>query len=99
MRRIPEIGTLYRYKPTGETFRFEGDPDDLFLRNQVRVRREDFSESRDVDAFRFERDYEPLTILGLPVVTDPTMAANCVSIWSDEGVATLMLENPTGGED
>lgn len=90
MRRIPEIGTLYRYKPTGETFRFEGDPDDLFLRNQVRVRREDFSESRDVDAFRFERDYEPLTILGLPVVTDPTLPADVIESRSGSNSARLV---------
>lgn len=66
---MPEIGTLYRYKPTGEVFRYEGYPGDLFLRNQVRVRREDFSESRDVGWWHFERDYEPLTLMGLPVVT------------------------------
>lgn len=61
----PEIGQLYRYKPTGEVFRYEGEPGDLYLRNQVRLRREDYSESRDVDPWHFERDYEPLTHLWL----------------------------------
>lgn len=74
---MPEIGTLYRYKPTGEIFRYEGDVADyLFARNQIRVRREDYSESRDVANELFYRDYEPLTICGFPVVTDPTAAVS-----------------------
>lgn len=73
---MPEIGQLYQYKPTGEIFRYEGEPDDLFLRDQVRLRREDYSESRDVSSRRFALDYEPLTIFGLPIVTDPTMGVN-----------------------
>lgn len=69
MRRIPEIGTLYRYKPTGVVFVFDGEPGDLFARNMVRLHRPDFTECREVSNYHFERDYEPLTILGLPVPT------------------------------
>lgn len=86
---MPELGTLYIYKPTGEVFRYEGEPGDLFLRDQVRLRGESFNESRDVPSERFRRDYEPLTILDMPVVTDLTMDARCVSLWSAHGGLTL----------
>lgn len=66
-----EIGTLYLYKPTGEVFYFQGEPDDLFQRNMVRLRSKDYDERRDVGRYRFYRDYEPLEILGMRVVIDP----------------------------
>lgn len=68
------IGTLYRCKLTGEVFRFEGEPEDLFMRNEVRLRLERGadpvrdSECRDVGRYRFSLYYEPLPIAsGEPV--------------------------------
>lgn len=66
------IGTLYTYKPTGEVFCFQGQPDNLFLQNRVRVFSKDLNESRDVDKQRFVQDYEPLILFGLRVVLDST---------------------------
>lgn len=78
-----EIGTCYLYKPTGEVFYFQGEPDDLFLRNMVRLRSRDYDERRDVGRYRFERDYEPLEILGMRVVIDPTMRDGEMVLSSD----------------
>lgn len=95
MRRIPEIGTLYRHKPTGVVFVFDGEPGDLFVRNMFGLHRPDFTERREVSSYHFEQEYEPLTMFGGSVVIDPTMRADEIVLRSGESEARLKVKGGT----